>query len=601
MRSRALAVALVLSAGCAADLGEEGLALLGDGGAGGLDGGVPIAVDDAVETIAGQPVSFSVLANDSDPQGDPLTVSLTGDADWPFSRTTYDCAADGNCTVDAYPHESGTGWFVYRACDPGGHCAQATVTVTIQYIVTQPYAADDEATTGADEPVDIAVLANDNGNGDYFDTYSLAVTAGPFYGTAEVDSWSGSIVYTGGAGYRGSDVLQYFVCNMHGRCTSAWVYVFIDPATAPVVARADSFTVYEGIGRDLTVAGNDSAPFPRIATVLAAPARGTAEQDGDAVWYTSYWGALGDDFLVYALCAGADCAASTARITVRGNSEPIPIDDYLETDEDHPISFDPMANDTDPDGDPLRFGGCDQGEWPWRDATFQCNSESGWCDFTPAPTQTGTGTLVCTVCDELYCSVGFVYINVTRVVNPPECYADAASTAEDTPLDIRVLDNDAFNGGRARPETMTFVGPAHGSAVVDVDTGVVTYTPAADFSGADTFSYNVCDVFDLCCGAQVSLTVTPVADPPAFTADASNSVQRIARSGVPVPLRAIDADGGTLTFARVSGALPDHITLNANGSFTSSGSHKKGTYRSVVRVSDPGGLAATTDLTIIVE
>lgn len=599
--TRALLLILLVS-GCAAEVGSQELALGGDGGAGGLDGGVPVAVDDAVDTLAGQPAYFSVLTNDSDPQGDPLSVSLTGAADWPFSRTTYDCSSDGNCWVDAYPHESGTGWFVYRACDPGGRCAEATVTVTIQYVVTQPYAADDEATTGVDEPVEIDVLANDNGNGDWFDTWSLALTAGPFLGAAEVDPSTGTVLYTAGAGYRGSDVFEYFVCNMHGRCTTAWVYVFVDPAAAPVVARADLFTAYQGIGRSLEVAGNDTVPGVGTVAVLAGPSHGTAAPDWMSIWYTGDWEYAGPDLVVYSLCAGEDCAASTARVQLRGNSEPTPVDDHLETDEDHPISFNPMLNDTDPDLDPLRFGGCWERDWPWRDATFQCNEETGWCDFTPAPTQTGPGSLECSVCDELYCSSGYVYINVTRVVNPPECYGDAASTAEDTAVDIPVLANDAFNGGRARPESMTFAGPSHGTAVVDEESGIVTYTPDPDYPGpTDSFAYDVCDVFDLCCSATVTVTVAAVADPPAFTSDPSNSFQRIGRSGVPVALRAVDPDGDPLSFARVAGALPDNLVLGAGGAFTSTGNHKKGTYRSTIRVSDPSGAAASTLLTIVVE
>ena len=597
---------LLSAAACAVDIGEESLGLTGDGGAGGgLDGGVPNLVDDAVETLAGQPVSFSVLANDSDPQGDPLTVSLTGDADWPFSRSTYDCGSDGNCTVDAYPHESGSGWFTYRACDPAGHCGQATVNVTIHYVVTQPYAADDEATTDVDAPVDILVLQNDNGNGDYFDTYSLAITAGPFYGEAAVNPDDGSVTYSGGAGYRGSDVFAYFVCNMHGRCTSAWVYVFVDPA-APVVARADSYTAYAGYGRYLEVTENDAWPFVQVdASVLIPPAHATATPEAGAIWFTADWDYTGPDFLVYSVCAGGSCAASTARIQVRGNSEPTPVEDYLETNEDTPISFNPMANDTDPDGDPLRFGGCWEREWPWRDATFQCNEQSGWCDFTPAPTQVGPGTLECTVCDELYCVSSFVYINVTRVINPPEAYDDTASTLEDTAVEIRVLDNDAFNGAPPRRETMTFdeEPPAHGTALVDPDTGIVTYTPDPDYPGpTDTFRYSLCDTLDLCAGARVTITITPVADPPRFTGDASNTLQRISRSGIPVPLRAFDPDGPiTLTFARIAGSLPDHLALTASGTFTSSGNHRKGSYTSTIRVSEPQGGSATTSLTIVVE
>ena len=98
----------------------------------------------------GMPTGVYVLANDSDPDGDPLAVSLTGASDWPFSRTTFDCWSDGNCWIEAYPHEHGTGSFGYQACDPGGLCSEANVTVTINHIPVNAYAEDDTATTEVD-------------------------------------------------------------------------------------------------------------------------------------------------------------------------------------------------------------------------------------------------------------------------------------------------------------------------------------------------------------------------------------------------------------------------------------------------------------------
>ena len=57
----------------------------------------------------------------------------------------------------------------------------------------------------------------------------------------------------------------------------------------------------------------------------------------------------------------------------------------------------------------------------------------------------------------------------------------------------------------------------------------------------------------------------------------------------------------TLTFARVSGSLPDHLALTTGGSFTSSGNHKMGSFASSIRVTDPTGRSATTSLTIVVQ
>ena len=78
--------------------------------------------------------------------------------------------------------------------------------------------------------------------------------------------------------------------------------------------------------------------------------------------------------------------------------------------------------------------------------------------------------------------------------------------------------------------------------------------------------------------------------------------QRISRTGTPVALQAADPDGPTvLTFSRVGGALPNNLTLNANGTFASTGGHHKGTYTSTIRVIDETGLFAQTTLVIVVQ
>ena len=67
--------------------------------------------------------------------------------------------------------------------------------------------------------------------------------------------------------------------------------------------------------------------------------------------------------------------------------------------------------------------------------------------------------------------------------------------------------------------------PANGTAVDNGD-GTITYTPAADFFGTDSFTYEVCDSGSpsLCDTAEVTITVNPVNDAPSFTAGGDVSV-----------------------------------------------------------------------------
>ena len=90
----------------------------------------PVAVDDFATTDEGTPVTIDVLANDSDPDGDPLTVSdHDSSTAW---RGTVDCATTGPCTYTPPAAFSGTDTFTYTASD--GRTGTCTATVTIEVI-----------------------------------------------------------------------------------------------------------------------------------------------------------------------------------------------------------------------------------------------------------------------------------------------------------------------------------------------------------------------------------------------------------------------------------------------------------------------------------
>jgi len=95
------------------------------------------------------------------------------------------------------------------------------------------------------------------------------------------------------------------------------------------------------------------------------------------------------------------------------------------------------------------------------------------------------------------------------------CSAFCNGPAEDTPVTIAVLNGDTDPDGD--PLGVIAVGAAaHGRTSLDGQTAV--YRPAQDFVGADTFTYTVSDGVLTAVG-QVTLTITPVNDPPTAVAD----------------------------------------------------------------------------------
>jgi LPXTG-motif cell wall-anchored protein len=125
----------------------------------------------------------------------------------------------------------------------------------------------------------------------------------------------------------------------------------------------------------------------------------------------------------------------------------------------------------------------------------------------------------------------------------PVAVDETVTTAEDTATVINVLGNDTDADGDLDPGTVTVTtGPAHGTVAVDPGTGAVTYTPAANYAGPDSFTYQVCDATGACDTATVQITVTAVNDAPI----AINDVSLNNKAGTPVTVYVTGNDQGDL-------------------------------------------------------
>src|SRR5262249_31334165 len=87
----------------------------------------PLAADDSATAAYNGPVTINVLANDSDPDGDALTVT---EVSLPAHGSAV-INADGTLTYTSNPDFSGTDTFSYTVSDGQGGTASAIVTVTV--------------------------------------------------------------------------------------------------------------------------------------------------------------------------------------------------------------------------------------------------------------------------------------------------------------------------------------------------------------------------------------------------------------------------------------------------------------------------------------
>jgi VCBS repeat-containing protein len=163
-------------------------------------------------------------------------------------------------------------------------------------------------------------------------------------------------------------------------------------------------------------------------------------------------------------------------------------------------------------------------------------------------------------------------LNTTVRPNQAPVAADNSyTTAEDTVLTVAapgVLGNDSDPDGD--PLTAVLVtGPSDGTLSLNAN-GSFSYTPAADYTGSDSFTYRASDGTLTSNMATVAISVTAVNDVPVAAGDAYTTAEDTVLT-VPAPGvlgNDSDPDGNPLTAVLATGPSDGTLSLNANGSFS---------------------------------
>ncbi len=450
----------------------------------------PVAADDAYDVEELQVLTIDapgVLANDTGDTG----VTLTAVLGTPPAAGVLTLNADGSFTYDPTEPFNGTDTFTYVANDGTTDSDPATVTLTVN-ANGEPVATDDAfvVTGGSLAAAAPGVLANDTDpNGDPL----TAVLDGDVTGGTLVLNADGSFNYTPDAGTT-SDSFTYHATD--GAADSAPATVTLTINQAPV-AVDDAYSTDEDVQLIVAAPGvldNDTDPNgdPLTAVLVSGPASGATlafSADGSFV-YDPNPGFAGDDTFTYVANDGsADSAPATVTITViAANEPPVAADDgeYLAVAGVELIVAAPgvLANDTDPDGDPLTAvldAGPANGTLTLNaDGSFTFTSNVEGADsFTYHATDGTADSNVATVS---------IWVNIA-----PEARDDAFSFGG-RQADLAVLANDDDADGTIDPTSIEIVNaPALGTATPNAD-GTVTYRySASPFGQQDTFTYRVRD------------------------------------------------------------------------------------------------------------
>jgi hypothetical protein len=512
----------------------------------------PDAVDDFTATDEDMPVTVSVRVNDTDADGDLLTITAVtqgtkGTASHDGATVTYTPDADAN----------GVDSFTYTISDGNGGSDTATVTITVTGQNDPPVVANDAGENGEDAPIVISVLDND------MDPELQALTV-----TAVTQGVNGTVAITGGTqvtytpapNFHGSDNFTYTAADPQGLGSVGTVSVTVTPLNDPPVAVDDAATTPEDTAVTITVLGNDTDADGETLTVdsVTQSPGGAVTTNGTTVTFTPSANLSGTYHFTYTVRdpAGSLDTASVAVTVTAVNDPPTAAPDAAATNEDTPVSINVLANDSDLDGGTLSVSAVTQG------AQGAVASNGTSVTYTPAANVSGADSFTYMISDgQGGTATATVTVSVAAVNDAPATAPDSGATREAVPVIIAVLANDTDVEGN--PLSVTIVSTPPNGITSRLPDNTVRYTPHANFTGSETFSYTVSDGQGGTSTGQVTVAVGEALERVAVLA--TNSVAL--RTGSDV------LSGDVIVNQAGAGPFLSGVELSAGGSVTAAANY----------------------------
>ncbi|HUT12416.1 MAG TPA: tandem-95 repeat protein, partial [Thermoguttaceae bacterium] len=308
------------------------------------------------------------------------------------------------------------------------------------------------------------------------------------------------------------------------RTTAGPTWSFSTSTNQPPVSVGEAY----GVDEDATLAvsapgvlGNDSDPDadPMTAVLVADVSHGLLALAADGSFlYTPDPSFNGPDSFTYAANDGT-ADGNTVIVTINVNpvesEPPVAADDTAMTDEDVPVNIDVLANDTDPNSDPLTITILDTTNGT---AVINENGTPGVStddsvDFTPAANFHGTASLTYLVNDgQSDSNAATVTITVNPVNDAPAITGQSGLiTPEEVALTVTLSDLTVSDPDNAYPAGFTL---AVGDGA-NYTRSANTITPVTNFNGTLTVPVTVNDGAADSSVFNLSVSVTPVNDAPA--------------------------------------------------------------------------------------
>ena len=461
----------------------------------------PTANQQSVMTRVDRSVFITLTGSDVD--SGKLKYSIATQPEHGSLSFGSDFDTSGKLTYTPNANFEGKDSFTFKLND--GSLDSVPALVTLNMTPNHAPMADlQSVNTAEDTPVTVNLKGSDPDG----DTVVYSVVTIPSHGG--LSGTAPNLTYTPNKNFNGPDSFTFKVNDGTVDSAVTTVSINITPENDSPTANNIDITAMEDMPVPVLLKGIDPDGDSLTYSIVTKPSNGTLSGTEPNMTYTPNMNFNGLDSFTFRVSDGKLNSIPATVSLVVNPADDTPIADGANVTVQEDTVSHILLTGNDPDGDPLTYtvlrapahgklGGTAPNlvytpdpNFCWLDSfTFRVND--GKNDSAPAT----------------------VMISVTPVNDPPRARDDKIVTQEDTPATIDVLANDTEVDNELI--TISDVTQGRGGSVKKNDDGTLTYTPNANFSGTDTFTYTVTDKEGEKDTAVVKVEVGTANDPPVIT------------------------------------------------------------------------------------
>lgn len=501
---------------------------------------------------------FSGSFNVTDANNDPLTYEITSQPS--HGVVILEGASGYNYTPD--PDYNGPDSFGYRAFDGFDYSeveagAGGVVYVTVASVNDAPIAVPHSFSVSEDSTLQNSVQATDIDSPVSELTYAVGDVA---RGTVRMET-DGTFTFEPPGDFFGETNFTYTAGDGLDDSQPGVVTITVNPVNDAPVALDVAYNTREDTPLSAPLNARDIDDDPMSFTIVATPSHGTVTVAGDVFTYTPNADYAGSDSFTFSASDGQlSSTPATARIDVSAvNDAPLASDLNVGTGQGRPVTD--FLPGSDAEGDVLTYSTVTTPRF----GSVAVIADSGQFTYTPSGSFTGVDSFTYQVSDGAeVSSPGTVRISVSLTNTVPEADEVLISTDEDLPIFAKLAGYDADG------DSITYsivVQPMHGSLSLDSNSGRFTYSPHANYFGADEFKYQVSDGQVSSRSAKATITISSVNDGPTATSPLSLVTNEdTSVSGV---VAGTDPEGDTLYFRVIDAPARGSVAMDeVTGAFT---------------------------------